>query len=61
MIEKYKKEITQLETQLQKVKHKHGILVEAARLLEEEELIPHRNLYQRIQDAERKRKQFRST
>ncbi len=40
LIEKYKKEITQLETQLQKLKHKHGILVEAARLLEEEELIP---------------------
>jgi tetratricopeptide (TPR) repeat protein len=61
LIEKYKKEITQLETQLQKVKHKHGILVEAARLLEEEELIPHRNLYQRVQDAERERKKFRST
>jgi len=36
LIEKYRKEITQLEAQLQEVKHKHDILVEASRLLKEE-------------------------
>ena len=36
LIERYRKEITQLETQVEKVKHKHDILVKASRLLEEE-------------------------
>jgi len=36
LIEKYRKEITQLETQLQGVRHKRDILVEASRLLEED-------------------------
>jgi len=41
LIEKYRKEIAQLEAQLQGVKHKHGILVEDARLVEEEGLVRH--------------------
>jgi hypothetical protein len=35
LIEKYKKEITQLEAQVKDVKRKHDILAEASRLLEE--------------------------
>ena len=46
LIEKYRKEITQLETQLQGVRHKRDILVEASRLLEEDALTPHRTLYE---------------
>lgn len=41
LIEKYRKEIAQLEARAQEVKHKHDILVEAPRLLEEEGLTPH--------------------
>ncbi len=41
LIEKNAKEITQLEAQLQDVKHKHGILVETVRFLEEEVPTPH--------------------
>ncbi|HME42679.1 MAG TPA: tetratricopeptide repeat protein [Syntrophorhabdales bacterium] len=44
LIEKYRKEITQLEAQIEEVKHKHAILVEASRLLEEEALTSHRTL-----------------
>jgi len=40
LIEAYRKEIMQLETQLQRVKHKRDILLEASRLLEEEEPTP---------------------
>ncbi len=40
LIEKNAKELTKLEAQLQDVKHKHDILVEAARFLEEEVLTP---------------------
>jgi Sec-independent protein translocase protein TatA len=36
LIEKYRKEITRLEAEAEEVKHKHDILVEASRLLEEE-------------------------
>jgi tetratricopeptide (TPR) repeat protein len=48
LIEKYAKEITQLEVQFQGVKDKHGILVEAVRLLEEEELPPHGTPYEKL-------------
>ena len=46
LIEEYRKEIMQLETELQRLKHKHDILVEAARLLNEKILTPHRSLHQ---------------
>jgi len=36
LIEKYGKEVTQLERQVEEVKHKHDILLEALRLLEED-------------------------
>ncbi len=39
LMEKYGKKITQLEAEAEEVKHKHTILMEAARLLEEEGLI----------------------
>ena len=55
LIEKYRKEITQLEAQAEEMKHKHDILVEASRLLEEEILPPHRTLYERLSDASRER------
>ena len=48
LIEKYRKELTQLEAQIEEVKHKHGILVEASRLLGEEALTPHRTLYEKL-------------
>ena len=51
LIEKYRKEITQLEAQVEEVKHKHDILLEASRLLEEEGLTPHRTLYEMLSDA----------
>ncbi|MGD0238480.1 MAG: hypothetical protein ABSC55_28580 [Syntrophorhabdales bacterium] len=51
LIERYRKEITQLEAQVEKVKHKHDILVEASRLLEEEGLTPHRTLYEKLSNA----------
>ncbi len=44
LMEKYRKEITQLEAEVEEVKHKHGILVEAARLFEEEGLARRRRL-----------------
>ncbi len=44
LMEKYRKEITQLEAEVEEVKHKHGILVEAARLFEQEGLARHRRL-----------------
>ena len=55
LIEVYRKEITQLEAQLQGVKHKHDILVEAARLLKEEVLTPHRSLYEEPSDTHREK------
>ena len=36
LIEKYEKKMAELEAQIAALKHKHDILVEAARLLEEE-------------------------
>jgi tetratricopeptide (TPR) repeat protein len=48
LIEKYRKEITQLEAEVEEVKHKHDILVEASLLLEEEVLKPYRAVYQRL-------------
>jgi tetratricopeptide (TPR) repeat protein len=48
LIEKYRKEITQLEAQVEEVKHKHDILLEASRLLEEEVLTPHRTVYEKL-------------
>ncbi|HME44160.1 MAG TPA: hypothetical protein VKF36_13800 [Syntrophorhabdales bacterium] len=53
LIEKYGKEITQLEAQVEEVKHKRNILVEASRLLEEEALTPHRTLYEKLANASR--------
>jgi hypothetical protein len=41
LIVKYRKEIVQREAQLQELNHKHDVLVEASRLLEEEVLAPH--------------------
>jgi len=55
LIEKYKKEITQLEAQVEEVKHKHNILLEASRLLEEEGLTPHRTLYEKLANASREK------
>ena len=40
LIEKYKKETAQLEADVEEVKRKHDILLEASRLLEEEALTP---------------------
>ncbi len=51
LTEKYAKEITQLEAQLQEVKRKHDILVEAARLLEEEVLTPHGSVCEELSDT----------
>jgi tetratricopeptide (TPR) repeat protein len=48
LIEKYKKEIPQLEAQLQELNRKHVILLEAARLLQEEVLAPHRSQYEEL-------------
>ena len=45
LIEKYEKRMAELEAQVEEVKHKHDILLEASRLLEEEVLMPHRLLY----------------
>jgi hypothetical protein len=53
LIQKYREEITQLEAQIKELAHKHDIVVEASRLLEEEVLVPHRNLYERRSDAVR--------
>ncbi len=61
LIEKYEKRTTELEAQLGAMRHKHDVLVEASRLLEDETPIPHKNLYQRILDADRERKKFKST
>jgi tetratricopeptide (TPR) repeat protein len=44
LIEKYRKGIIQLEAQVEEVKHKLDIVVEASRLLEEEGLARHRTL-----------------
>ena len=54
LIEKYRKEITQLEAEVEEVKHKHDILMEASRLLEEEAPIPHQTLYEKLMDVKRK-------
>ena len=51
LIEKYTKEIVQLEAQVEEVKHKHDILVEASRLLEEEVLTPHSTLCEKLPAA----------
>jgi tetratricopeptide (TPR) repeat protein len=55
LIEKCRKEITQLEAQVKEVKHKHDILLEASRLLEEEGLTPHRTLYEKLANASREK------
>ncbi len=44
LMEKYGKEITKLEAQVGEVMHKHAVLVEASRLLEEERAHPSRTL-----------------
>jgi len=43
LIEKYTNEIEQFEGQLREVKRKHDILMEAARLVDEEALNPHKS------------------
>jgi hypothetical protein len=48
LIEKYKKEIAQLEAHVEEVKRKHDILAEASRLLQEAALAPHRTLYENL-------------
>jgi len=48
LIQKFKKEIAQLEAQVEVVRHKHNVLIEASRLLEEEVLAPHRGLYENL-------------
>jgi rubrerythrin len=55
LIEKYKKEITQLEAQVKEIEHKRDILVEAARLLQEEVLAPHRSQYEELSDMHTKK------
>ena len=55
LIEKYRKEITQLEAQVEEVKRRHDILVEASRLLEEEVLALHGILYEKVSAASRKK------
>ena len=63
LIEWYRIEITQLEAQIVEVKHKHDVLVEASRLLEEafeeEARTPdrnwHRNLYLRLSGGRREK------
>jgi len=59
LIEKYRRELTQLEAQIVEVKHKHDVLVEASLLLEEEALTPdrtwHRNLYLRLSGGRREK------
>ena len=51
LIQKYEKEIAQLQAHVGEIKHKLDIMVEASRLLEEEVLVPHRTLYEKISDA----------
>ncbi len=52
---KYNNEITQLEAQVKDVKRSRDVLVEAARLLEEEALIPHRTVYEKLSEAHSER------
>ena len=51
LIEKYKKEITQLEAQIVEMKRRQGILIEASILLQEEALAPHKTLYEQASDG----------
>jgi hypothetical protein len=55
LIQWYKIEITQLEAQVAEMKQKHDILLEALRLLEEEVLIPHGTLYEKLSAASREK------
>ena len=45
LIEKYKMRMDELEAQLGALRHKHEVLVEASRLLEEETVDSHRKTY----------------
>ena len=55
LIEKYRKEIIQLEAQVEEAKRKYHILLETSRLLEEEALTPHRTLYEKLANASREK------
>ncbi len=56
LIDKYRKEITQLEADLGELKHKRNVLLEAARLVEEETYTPHRTLYENLYSHANKEK-----
>ncbi|HME46063.1 MAG TPA: pentapeptide repeat-containing protein [Syntrophorhabdales bacterium] len=53
LIEKYEKKMAELEAQVEVLRHKHDILLEASRLLEEEVLTPGTTLYEKLSDASR--------
>ena len=53
LIEKYEKRMNELEAQITTLKHKHDILLEASRLLEEDALTAGKTLYEKLSDAGR--------
>ena len=59
LIEKYGREIAQLETRIEETKRKRNVLVEASRLLREEALTHSRTLYEKLSEADRERSGIR--